>query len=132
MPAERVTHQTVLGRLIGRVALVEKHEMPAVTAAFLLFFFVLGGYFAVRPVRETVGTILGRDRVAQLFLWTWFGSIMIIPIFGWLVGRSKRSVFLPLIYGFVAVSLLAIGIALRANEASIAVGQFFYVFISIL
>ena len=132
MSAERMTHQTVLGRLIGRVALVEKDEMPAVIAAFLLFFCVLGGYFAVRPVRETVGTILGRERVAHLYLWTWVGSIVIIPIFGWVVARLKRSVFLPLIYGFVALSLAAIGIALRANEGSIAVGQFFYVFISIL
>lgn len=106
--------------------------MPAVIAAFLLFFFVLGGYFCVRPVRETVGTILGRDRVAHLYLWTWVGSIIIIPLFGWLVARLKRSVFLPLIYGFVAASLVAIGIVLRANEGSIAVGQFFYVFISIL
>jgi AAA family ATP:ADP antiporter len=125
-------HQSMLGRLIGRVALVEKHEMPAVIAAFLLFFFVLGGYFCVRPVRETVGTILGRNRVADLYLWTWVGSIVIIPLFGWLVARLKRSVFLPLIYGFVAVSLVVIGIILRANEGSIAVGQFFYVFISIL
>jgi ATP:ADP antiporter, AAA family len=132
MSAERVVHQTVLGRIIARVALVEKHEMAAVIAAFVLFFCVLGGYFCVRPVRETVGTILGRDRVAHLYLWTWVGSIVIIPIFGWLVARLKRSVFLPLIYGFVAVSLAAIGIALRANEGSIAIGQFFYVFISIL
>jgi AAA family ATP:ADP antiporter len=132
MKAEDLAHQTVLGRLLGRVALIEKHEMAAVIAAFLLFFFVLGGYFAVRPVRETVGTILGRDRVAHLYLWTWVGSLAIIPIYGWLVARLKRSVFLPLIYGFVAVSLTAIGIALRANEGSIAIGQFFYVFISIL
>jgi AAA family ATP:ADP antiporter len=132
MSAERAKHATVLGRLLGRVALIEKHEMAAVIAAFLLFFFVLGGYFAVRPVRETVGTILGRDRVAHLYLWTWVGSLVIIPIYGWVVGRLKRSVFLPVIYGFVAVSLAAIGVALRANEGSIAIGQFFYVFISIL
>src|SRR3954470_15302428 len=130
--SDRVEHQTVFGRLLGRVALIEKHEMPAVIAAFLLFFFVLGGYFCVRPVRETVGTILGRDRVAHLYLWTWVGSIVIIPLFGWLVARLKRSVFLPLIYGFVAVSLGAIGLVLRVNEGSITVGQFFYVFISIL
>jgi len=132
MSTERAKHPTVLGRLIGRVALVEKHEMAAVIASFLLFFFVLGGYFCVRPVRETVGTILGRDRVADLYLWTWVGSVAIIPIFGWLVARSKRSVFLPLIYAFVAVSLAAIGMVLRTNEGSIAVGRFFYVFISIL
>jgi len=132
MTAERLAHQTILGRALGRVALIEKHEMAAVIAAFLLFFFVLGGYFCVRPVRETVGTILGRDRVAHLYLWTWVGSLVIIPIYGWLVARLKRSVFLPLIYGFVAVSLAAIGVAIRANEGSIAIGEFFYVFISIL
>src|SRR3954469_3278625 len=132
MAPDRVQHQAVLGRLIGRVALVEKHEMAAVIAAFLLFFFVLGGYFCVRPVRETVGTILGRDRVAHLYLWTWVGSIAIIPIFGWVVARLRRTVFLPLIYGFVAVSLAVIGIVFRVNEGSIAVGEFFYVFISIL
>ena len=132
MSAKRVEHETIFGRLIGRVALVEKQEMAAVIAAFLLFFFVLGGYFCVRPVRETVGTILGRDRVAHLYLWTWVGSIVIIPIFGLLVARLRRSVVLPLIYGFVAVSLAAIGVVLQANEGSIAVGQFFYVFISIL
>src|ERR1044071_2488898 len=97
MSTERVAHQTVFGRLLGRIALIEKHEMAAVIASFLLFFFVLGGYFCVRPVRETVGTILGRDRVAHLYLWTWVGSIAIIPIFGWVVAHLKRSVFLPLI-----------------------------------
>ena len=132
MSVESKANDSVLGRLIGRVALVERHEMAAVIAAFCLFFCVLGGYFAVRPVRETVGTILGRDRVADLYLWTWVGSLAIIPIYGALVARLKRSVFLPLIYGFVAVSLALVGFVLRANENSIAVGQFFYVFISVL
>ena len=47
MTAERPAHQTVLGRLLGRVALIEKHEMAAVTAAFLLSS-SFGGYFDVR------------------------------------------------------------------------------------
>src|SRR6188508_2565610 len=115
MSAESKANDSVLGRLIGRVALVERHEMAAVIAAFCLFFCVLGGYFAVRPVRETVGTILGRDRVADLYLWTWVGSLAIIPIYGALVARLKRSVFLPLIYGFVAVSLALVGLVLRAD-----------------
>jgi len=133
MPADsRTQEHSLLGRTLGRLALIEKHEMPAVIAAFCLFFCVLGGYFAVRPVRETVGTLLGRDRVADLYLWTWVGSLAIVPIYGALVARLRRSVFLPLIYGFVALSLVAVGIALRADENSVAVGQFFYVFISVL
>jgi ATP:ADP antiporter, AAA family len=130
-PARSAEH-SFLGRLLGRVALIEKNELPAVIAAFCLFFCVLGGYFAVRPVRETVGTIIGRDRVADLYIWTWAVSLAIVPLYGALVARLKRSIFLPLIYGFVALSLLIVGLVLRTNEQSVPVGTFFYVFISVL
>lgn len=106
--------------------------MPIVLVAFFLFFCVLGGYFAVRPVRETMGTILGRDRVANLWLATWIVSLAIVPIYGVIVAKIRRSVFLPLIYGFVAIALAVVGAVLQANPKSAGVAQFFYVFISVL
>jgi len=106
--------------------------MPSVIVAFFLFFCVLGGYFAVRPVRETVGTILGRDRVANLYVATWIASLAIVPIYGAIVAKVRRSVFLPLIYGFVAVALAIVGGLLQNQPKSVAFGQFFYVFISVL
>ena len=106
-------------------------ETPAVVTAFLLYFCVLGGYFAVRPVRETVGTILGPERTADLFVITWIASLAIVPIYGYLCARYRRSVFLPWIYGFVALSLATIGLVLRSTE-SVFASQFFYVLISVL
>lgn len=106
--------------------------MPLVVVAFFLFFCVLGGYFAVRPVRETIGTILGRDRVANLYVATWIASLAIVPIYGAIVAKVRRSVFLPLIYGFVAVALAIVGGVLQSQPKSVAFGQFFYVFISVL
>lgn len=128
---------SALARLFKRGAKVEPEEMPAVITAFLLYFCVLGGYFAVRPVRETVGTILGPERTADLFVWTWIASIGIVPIYGWLAGRFRRSTFLPWIYGFVAVSLAAVGVAFGASNggvggASVAAAQFFWIVISVL
>jgi len=111
---------------------VERREVPSVIVAFFLFFCVLGGYFAVRPVRETVGTILGRDRVANLYVATWIASLAIVPIYGAIVAKVRRSVFLPLIYGFVAVALAIVGAVLQNQPKSVAFGQFFYVFISVL
>jgi len=111
---------------------VERREVPSVIVAFFLFFCVLGGYFAVRPVRETVGTILGRDRVANLYVATWIASLAIVPIYGAIVAKVRRSVFLPLIYGFVAVALAIVGGVLQNQPKSVAFGQFFYVFISVL
>jgi ATP:ADP antiporter, AAA family len=122
----------LLTRLLQRGAKVEPNETAAVVTAFLLFFCVLGGYFAVRPVRETVGTILGAERTADLFVATWIASIAIVPIYGALCARFRRSAFLPWIYGFVAVSLAAVGLVFRASDSSIVAAQFFYVFISVL
>ena len=119
-------------RILSRVVAIQRHEIPVVITAFCLFFCVLGGYFAVRPVRETVGTLLGRERVANLFAVTWVASIAIVPIYGVLVARFRRSIFLPWIYGTIAIALAIVGFVLERNEHSVATGQFFYVFISVL
>ena len=118
--------------LFSALTSVERRELPTVLTAFFLFFCVLGGYFAVRPVRETMGTIIGRDRVADLWLATWIVSLAIVPLYGAIVAKVRRSVFLPLIYGFVAVALAAVGGVLQAQPESVVVAQFFYVFISVL
>ena len=120
------------GRIFSTLTSVERRELPSVVVAFFLFFCVLGGYFAVRPVRETVGTILGRDRVANLWVATWIVSLAIVPLYGAIVAKVRRSVFLPLIYGFVAIALAVVGGVLQNQPRSVAVGQFFYVFISVL
>ncbi len=123
---------SLIARIFSTLTFVERREMPSVVTAFFLFFCVLGGYFAVRPVRETVGTILGRNRVANLWLATWIVSLAIVPVYGWVVAKIRRSVFLPLIYGFVAAALAIVGAVVQAHPKSVAVAQFFYVFISVL
>ncbi len=132
MAASPPAPQSRFARAINVVAKVEPGELPAVIAAFFLFFFVLGSYFAVRPVRETVGTILGRDYVADLWLYTALFSIAIVPVFGWLVAKIRRSILLPCIYGSVSVIFVAVALSMQADEDNIAVGSFFYVWISVL
>src|SRR3712207_2644692 len=127
----RSSGPSLAGRLFSTLTAVERREVPTVAAAFFLFFCVLGGYFAVRPVRETMGTILGRDRVANLWLATWIASLAMVRIYGAVVAKIRRSVFLPLIYGSVAISLAIVGFVLQAHPKSVAVAQFFCVFISV-
>jgi len=119
-------------RQLARVAKVEPRETKAVFAAFFLFFFVLGSYFAVRPARETIGTLLGRDTVADLWLYTAIFSIAIIPVYGWLIARVRRSVLLPCLYGSVSLMLIGLGLALGDGAIDGDVGAFFYVWISVL
>ncbi len=124
--------QTRLSRAVNALVKVEGHEVSTVLAAFFLFFFVLGSYFAVRPVRETIATLLGRAYVADLWLYTAIFSIAVVPAFGWLVARVRRGVLLPWIYGGVVIIFVAVGFVFRADENSRTVGAFFYVWISVL
>lgn len=101
-------------------------------AAFCLFFFMWAGYFAVRPVRETIGTLLGREQTANLWFVTWAASLAIIPLYGAIVARFRRSVFLPWSYGVVAAVLTLVGIAFSDKNVDPLVGKFFYVFISVV
>src|SRR5258707_3751872 len=117
-------------RILSTLTSVERREVPSVIVAFFLFFCVLGGYFAVRPVRETVGTILGRDRVANLWVATWIVSLAIVPLYGAIVAKVRRGVFLPLIYGFVAIALAVVGGVLQNQPRTVAVRPVFYSFVS--
>ena len=119
-------------RLLARTARVEPGEAKAVGAAFLLFFFVLGSYFAVRPVRETIGTILGRDAVADLWLWTAVFSVVIVVVYGWLVSKVSRTILMPCIYGAVAALLAWLGAAMSQGEIDKDLAAIFYVAISVL
>ena len=123
---------SAIHRLLSRAANVEPRETATVIASFCLFFFMWAGYFAVRPVRETIGTVLGRDAVADLWVVTAVFSILVIPFYGLVVGRVRRSVFLPGIYGLVALFLAGIGLSMQGGEISPFVGKCFYVFISVM
>jgi AAA family ATP:ADP antiporter len=123
---------SILARLLQRSARIEERELPTVLAAAVLFFAVFAGYFAVRPVRETVGTILGRARVQDLLIVTWVVSIGVVMLYATLVARVRRAVLLPAIYGFIALLLAMIGLALRANPGNVVVGAAFYVLISVV
>lgn len=129
---ETTSSSSPFANLFKSAAKIEPRETAAVLSAFFLFFFVLGSYFAVRPVRETIGSILGSDYVADLWLYTAIFSIAIIPVYGWLVAKVRRTVLLPCIYGLVAVILAIIGAMMTDKDVDKTVGAFFYVWISVL
>lgn len=120
-------------RLVATSTQIHAGEGPVVAASFALYFCVMAGYFAVRPVRETIGTLLGDERVRDLFVWSWVVAIGVVPVYGALCARFARRTFLPWIYGFVACALGACGIAISTpGQVPTLAGEFFYVMISVL
>jgi len=107
-------------------------EARVVVIGFMLLFCVLGGYFAVRPVRETIGTILGREATQNLWMYTAMFAILIVPFYGWLVAHVRRAVLLPAIYGFMAVAFIATAIVFENDPKNETLARVFYVGISVM
>ena len=118
-------------RVLQRLARIEPQERPAVAAAFVLFFCVLCGYFMLRPVRETIGTVLGEKEVEDLFVATWLGSIAVIPIYGLACSLLPRAAVLAAVYALFGGSLLVLAGEMNADPGNLAAARFFYVWISI-
>ena len=107
-------------------------EAAIVITGFFLLFCVLGGYFAVRPVRETIGTILGRQATQNLWVFTAIFALLIVPFYGWLVGRVRRSVLLPTIYGFMSLAFVGTAQVFQGEAPDPMVARCFYVAISVI
>ena len=111
---------------------VDGAEARICITGFLLLFCVLGGYFAVRPVRETIGTVIGREATQNLWFFTALFAIIIVPFYGWLVARVRRSVLLPSIYGFMTVAFVATAQIFGSGTLDPMVARVFYVAISVM
>ncbi len=102
-------------------------ESPPLLWSFLYFFCLLSGYYVLRPVREAMAASSDVQAVFPPALIAWFGDrgvalgeftlqfiftavflimLLLQPVYGWLVSRFARRVFLPVIYGFFIATLL--------------------------
>ena len=93
-------------------------EAQLAILAALFHFFVLGGYYFLRPVRDAMGVSRGMDELRWLFTGTSIAALLFVLAFGGVVSRSDRRRFIPLAYGFVIACLGVFAALLIADAAS--------------
>jgi len=86
---------------------VRRQEIGALLLSFAYFFFILTSYFILRPVRELVGASHDSRELALLFTGTLAAMVVANPVYGWVVSRWPRRVFIPWVYRFFGLNLLA-------------------------
>ena len=101
------TAPSALARLLKTLAAVEAFEVKAVLLSMFYFLFLFGSYSVVKPVRDAMGTVYGVKHLQELFTATLLASLVFSPLYAGLASRMKLSTFLPWVYGFVAVTILA-------------------------
>ena len=125
-------------------------QSPPLLWAGLYFFCLLSGYYVLRPVREAMAAssdlqtvfppaliawfaghgIALKDFVLQ-FLFTCVFVIMLVlqPLYGALVSRYPRRVFLPVVYGFFILTLLVFYVLFNSGVPGRGMAFFFWVMV---
>ena len=112
---------------------VERHEWPAVILAFAYFFFVLAAYYVLRPLREQLSAAIGVQALLPFYSATFVATLVLTPVYGWLVARFPRKRFVPVVYVFFILNLLAFIPAFQA-QGTISpqiLGAIFFVWVSV-
>lgn len=119
--------------ILQRFANIRRDEVGPTLVAALFFFCVLTALMVVRPAREALGMQRGIEAIRWLFMGTVFVTLLVNPLFGLLVARFRRLVFINTTYLFFAFGLMAFYALLALAPASIGerTGQIFYVWFSV-
>jgi AAA family ATP:ADP antiporter len=122
-----------LRALLRRVVEVKAQELAPLALGVLYYFFLLAGYYILRPIREAFGITWGTGNLPALFYGTVAVMILINPLYSRLVARLPRSRFVPLVYRGLIICLLGFFLGLTFFDGGSLTGlkYAFYVFISV-
>ncbi|MEM1412346.1 MAG: MFS transporter, partial [Pseudomonadota bacterium] len=119
-----------LGRIPGALIRVAPGEWGRFLLAFLYFFFLLGSYFMLRPIRGTVAANFP-ESLHLLYTATFASMLLLVPVFGFLVSRFRRGVFIPLAYGAFIAQLAVFAVGFAAPEPATKLQLVFFVWVSV-
>jgi AAA family ATP:ADP antiporter len=112
---------------------VRREEIPPLLVSAFYFCCVLTALGVLRPARDAIGMKGGLDAIRWLFIATALVTLAVNPMFGWLVSRFRRTVFISVTYLFFAVSLVGFYLLIVMAPGAIGdvSGRVFYVWYSV-
>lgn len=120
----------VRGRLSGMVN-VRPGEVRGLLWAFAYFFGLMCAWYVLRPLRDEMGVAAGVANLQWLFTGTFFVMLLAVPAFGALVARLPRERFIPWVYRFFILSLVAFWALLQWGEGRVHVARALFMWASV-
>lgn len=119
--------------VLRRFTQIRREEVAPALASALAFFFILTALMVLRPARDALGMERGIEAIRWLFIGTAVVTLAVNPLFGLLVSRTRRLVFITATYLFFGVSLLGFYLVLVAAPQAIGEvsGMVFFVWYSV-
>jgi ATP:ADP antiporter, AAA family len=100
--------------------------------AFICFFLVMAVVYILRPVRDTVATLVGVGRLQLLFTGTFIGTLLASPLYTWLAAHVRLSRLLPAVFWFWLLNVLVFAGLLRLAPDNLWLAGGYYVWFSVV
>jgi AAA family ATP:ADP antiporter len=126
-----MTDDTLPQGWLRRLVAVEPQEVRALLWSFAYFFFLLAGYYVLRPLRDEMGIAGGVRALPWLFTATFLVMLAAIPLYGAVVARLPRRLFVPAVYHFFVVNIALFWLLLTLGIEKVHVARVFFVWISV-
>jgi AAA family ATP:ADP antiporter len=138
MTVDEHAPSSTLYALLRHAVDVRQDEVRAMLASFVFFFFVLSGYFVLRPIRDAVAAASGVQKLPWLFAGTLTATLAFNPPFSALVVKYPARRFVPISFQFFIVNLLAFYALLHfvspgeGSAVDVWTGRAFFIWTSVL
>ncbi len=131
MNARQITDRARPGlatRLLQRAVAVEPEEVKALLLSCAYYFFILSGYYILRPIRDEMAVASGVRNLPWLFTGTLVLMLIVHPPFAALVAKLPRRKFISYTYRFFIANLFIFFVLLKMapESANIWIGRGFY------
>jgi ATP:ADP antiporter, AAA family len=116
---------------------VGPEEVQTLLVSFAYFFFVLSGWFVLRPIREAVAVAAGISKLPYLFAGTLAAVLVANPLFSALVVRYPVRKFIAITYQFFVANILVFYALMtfvapaEGSAGDVWIGRAFFVWTSV-
>jgi ATP:ADP antiporter, AAA family len=111
---------------------IDRRERAALLLAFLYFFGLLTSYYMLRSVREAMGVRFGPENYSWLYTGTFLVMLLAQPVYGALVSRWPRRLFIPAVYAFFLLCIVGFHLAWQVDAWRDAMAPTFYIWLSVM
>jgi AAA family ATP:ADP antiporter len=122
---------TAAPRWLARAVPATPEERRAALWSFAYFFMLLAGYYVLRPLRDEMA-IAGGLRALPWTVTAIFLTLLVAqPIYGALVAKLPRARFIPVVYHFFVINLVAFWLALTLGIGTVMVARIFFIWVGV-
>ena len=109
-----------------------RQERTAVVLACACNFLLLSSYYILRPVRDTVATVVGVGSLQKLFTATFICTVAAAALYGAVASRVRLNRLLPGVFWFWLVNVAVFTVLFRLAPESHTLAVSYYVWFSVV